>query len=177
MGRRPDSLDPSNARPLQRQEIQAFYERKWVTISELSAITGLPRSRLYRWRREDHWSAPNKAQTEEIDRTEPGHREAGPLPRILSSKQKTQLVDRLFGVVEDQMSKLETKLYGPGDADVSERDNRTLGTLARTLEKLIKMDGAGEDAGADNGEDQNVDQQLRAQLEARIARALQTGTD
>ena len=158
-------------RPLQRREIQALYESKWTTISELAAITGLPRSRLYRWRREDRWSAPeSRVRRPELVGSDSQATELTP-QRLLSQPDKARLVERLFGVVENQMSKLEAKLYSPEETAVDERDNRTLGQLARTLEKLLKMDNQ-EDA---DGQDTNAERELRTQLEARIARALQTG--
>jgi hypothetical protein len=58
------------------------------------------------------------------------------LPKIPS---RAELIARLYRAFEKQIAEVEAR-FGQPSADEGEQDARTLGTLARTLEKLIELD-------------------------------------
>lgn len=74
---------------------------------------------------------------------------------------------RLIRAVDRQIAKIETRVCKKG-ATVDEKDARTLGTLAKTLQTLIALD---RDAGAQPDQPEPADRdKLDADLAARIKR-------
>jgi hypothetical protein len=92
------------------------------------------------------------------------------LPKIPS---RAELIARLYRAFEKQIAEVEARFGQPG-ADEGEQDARTLGTLARTLEKLIELD-------RERTEDRDTEEpadlaQLRQKLSDRLRRLAGGGT-
>ncbi len=82
------------------------------------------------------------------------------------------LVGRLMRAFARQVSEVEARLGGEGGAD--ERDARTLGVLAKTLETLIDLDRTAQGERTDGEEAKNLDA-VREELARRLDRLRQTG--
>ncbi len=95
--------------------IERDYLDKKLTISRICEIHGISRSALAKAKNRYGW---------------PG-RYSRPVV------QRDQLIERLFGVLEKQIKNMETR-----DMDASNADKEValLGTLSRTLEKLVELD-------------------------------------
>ena len=79
------------------------------------------------------------------------------------------MIDRLYQAFEKQMSDFETQNALIADEGINEKDARTLGSLARTLEKLIELKN--EEEGDSQTQNQEVDiERLREKLAQRLER-------
>ncbi len=114
-------------------EIRAAYEGSDLAVGAIARAYGLNPDRIWRRARREAWSARRGATT---GRREP----AAPVDRAT-------LVARLFRAVERQIAEVERRFDGTAPASLEEKDARTLGALARTLELLIGLEKqAGRDA-------------------------------
>lgn len=114
-------------------EIRAAYEGSDLAVGAIARAYGINPDRIWRRARRERWSARRGAA--------PGRREpAAPVDRAT-------LVARLFRAVERQIAEVERRFDGTAPPSLEEKDARTLGALARTLELLIGLEKqAGRDA-------------------------------
>ena len=145
---RPRRRSPIRAHPPEvRERVRLLYEGTTKTISEISAETGVSRSTIMAWAKQDGWTRPPGA--------EPPRMRIGP-------DRHRRLTERLFQVFGRQLATLEKR--SGKDAAAEERDARTLAVLAKTLDTMIALD---RDDGAKKPE--SVD---RGDYKAELARTL-----
>lgn len=102
-------------------------------------------------------------------------------PKAKRTIPKARLIERLYKAFDRQMRDFEARMAQLGDtvdgeigAAANEKDARTLGTLARTLEKLIELRAS--DAASDPTNDKGTDiDSLREELARRIERVCPEG--
>lgn len=114
-------------------EIRAAYEGSELAVGAIARAYGLNPDRIWRRARREAWATrrgPSKGR----------RAQAAPVDRAT-------LVARLFRAVERQIAEVERRFDGAAPPSLEEKDARTLGALARTLELLIGLEKqAGRDA-------------------------------
>lgn len=149
------------------QDILSEARRRVETTAEPQAVIaadlGIPRRRLSELKRHNGWSRPLGAPVTAA-RHPASDRRAG----------RRSLVARLYRAFEDQLAGVEARLAAPGIV-IEEKDARTLGSLARTLETLMSLEKR--DTGAKKPTEPNDIDQLRAELARRIDRWAEGGTE
>ena len=126
----PLSVPPAAEPPW--SEIRTAYLGSGLTVAAIAEAYGITTDRLWSKARRDGWPKrrdPARAAAEPID-----HR---------------TLVGRLFRAVERQIAEIERRFSGSAPPTLEEKDARTLGALARTLELLIGLE---REAGRDTAE-------------------------
>lgn len=146
------------------QKIREVYEAKQETVKNICEAHGVYAASLYKKAQEENWVLRNGA-------------------RLRSRKADTQtengsnrkaLIDRLYKAFDYQMREFEAHLTLAGDEGISEKDARTLGSLARTLEKLIEL--RQENEGQNENQNKEVDlERLREELARRLERVCPKG--
>lgn len=116
-------------------EIRAAYEGSDVPLHLVASAYGIgvtdiyPRAERDGWQlRRRRWALERKAR----------RAAAGAAPARID---RSDLVERMFRAVERQIEDIELR-SAERDGEPDERDARTLGALARTLELLIGMENA-----------------------------------
>ena len=104
-------------------EIRAAFEGSHLAVAAIARAYGLPVDRIRRRARRDGWR-PRRETTADAGE---------PLDRAT-------LVARLFRAVERQIAEVERRFDGEAPPGLEEKDARTLGALARTLELLIGLE-------------------------------------
>lgn len=120
--------------------IRVAYEAKEKPVDAIAAEFSVQRSAIYNRARRDGWQArkPNKPAS------------------------RQNLIARLSAMLESQIAHLETTMT-PGD----DKEIALLGTMARTLEKLIELDKKDERAKPAAARDREMTA-MRKKLAARI---------
>jgi hypothetical protein len=114
--------------PLDREtwnRVRRLYESTAKSVHALGAEFGVSDATIHDHARREGWvryAGARKSQRQ--------------LPKIPS---RAELIARLYRAFEKQIAEVEARFGQPGE-DEGEQDARTLGTLARTLEKLIELD-------------------------------------
>ncbi len=143
------SADPATSTP-PWSEIRAAYEGSDLAVGALAQAYGVStdkiRGRAKRggWRRRRP-SGEAAAHAEPLDRN--------------------VLVARLFRAVERQIAEVERRFEGAAPPSLEEKDARTLGALARTLELLIGLE---KQAGRDTTEPEPDIDEFRLDLARRL---------
>lgn len=154
----------------------AALRRAYVSGSEpvpaICARHGVTRHALYRRLEAENW--PRRSQMgKSVARQGTGSGDAGARAALLASLYR-RLERHLSSPGEDAGE------AGEGSEATSEREARTLATLARTLEKLIELeDGLKRQAGdkEEGAGDERDIERLRAELARRFARLAKSGGD
>lgn len=155
--------------------IRSAYERGDGTIKALCKMHNINTKMLYEKAKTEHWmmretrnvrgaSTPEEKQTAEEEK-EKAVKDKG-------STDKKTLISRLYSVFERQMAEFENNLIDAHDTEVTEKDARTLGSLARTLEKLIELRGEAELDEKIAAKEVDIDR-LREEITSRIERLRQ----
>lgn len=146
------------------QKVREAYEARERAVQEICDAHGIGPTALYRKLREENWPLRN-----ELGALRKGSRKKRP-----RGPKREDLVDRLYKAFERQMGEFEARLGAAAQAGVDEKDARTLGSLARTLEKLIGL--RGENGGVDGNLKTEVDiERLREELARRLERLCPKG--
>jgi hypothetical protein len=143
------------------EEARSLVEGTTLTLRAIAAQLGVSNTTLSVWARKGGWIRPAGAPPL---RTAGGGRDA--------AGQRARLVARLYRTYGRQLGALEKRAQEAAGETV-EKDARTLGVLAKTLETLIAFD---RDDGARVKEPEPVDRdELDADLARRIARWAEGG--
>ena len=113
--------------PETRERVKWLYENTDKRLDEIAAETGVGRTTMSDWARQEHWLRLGGGPA---TRTEGGGRDG--------HGRRARLMGRLYRVYGRQLATLE-KRAGSGAA-IDEKDARTLAVLAKTLETLIALD-------------------------------------
>lgn len=114
-------------------EIRAAYTGSALAVGAIARAYGIGPDRIWRRARREGWPSRRGGDRDTAQRSEPLDR--------------ATLVARLFRAVERQIAEVERRFDGASPPSLEEKDARTLGALARTLELLIGLEKqAGRDA-------------------------------
>jgi hypothetical protein len=148
--------------PLDREtwnRVRRLYEDTITTVSVIGAEVGVSDVTIH-----------NRAKREGWVRHAEARKSRQQLPRIPS---RAELIARLYRAFEKQIAEVESR-FGQPSAEAGELDARTLGTLARTLEKLIELD---RERTEDRDKEEPADlARLRQKLSDRLRRLAGGGT-
>jgi len=141
------------------ERVRRLYEETPATLQAIGAEIGVSATMICRRAQNEGWIRFARA------RYRP--KWAPKLPR------RAELIARLYRAFEKQIAEVESRFDRPG-AEAGEQDARTLGTLARTLEKLIELD-------REQTEDRDTEEpadlaRLRQKLADRLRRLAGGGT-
>lgn len=126
-----------------RDRARGLYEGDGILIGDIAEAMGVTTSTVRRWARLGGWQRGER-----------------PIPRRRKADAEADtdrgaMVRRLMLAFARQVAEVEARL-GPAGKPAGERDARTLGVLAKTLETLIELDraarggdGGGDEAGKD----------------------------
>ena len=121
----PASTDAVLATAAPWAEIRAAYEGSDLAVAAIAEAYGVPTDTIYGRAKRGGWHRrrPRAGAASA----------AAPLDRNL-------LIGRLFKAVERQIAEVERRFEGSAPPSLEEKDARTLGALARTLELLIGLE-------------------------------------
>lgn len=124
---------------LKWQLIREAYEAGDKTVRLICEEYEISTTTLYRQIKKQNWTARSSRSNNDLELCV----NAG---RVGQTPNRNVLIDRLYLAFERQMAEFEDQLSITHEDGVNEKDARTLGSLARTLEKLIelKQDSDGE---------------------------------
>lgn len=148
--------------PLDREtwnRVRRLYEQTATPLKAIGAEVGVSNAAIC-----------NRAAHEGWIRFAGARKSRRQLPKIPS---RAELIARLYRAFEKQIEEVEAR-FGEASADAGEQDARTLGTLARTLEKLIELDR--EQTGDRDKEEPADLARLRQTLSDRLRRLAGGGT-
>jgi hypothetical protein len=133
--------DVDDALPDAKAEaVRIDYENTSIPVDDVCEKHGVPLARLYAMRDRWNWKGRQK-------------------PRAVN---RTVLIGRMFGLLDNQLTLLEENMKSTGDKEVA-----VLGNLARTLEKLIEIQDAEKPKRSTKAHSRDM-QDIRRQLEKRI---------
>ena len=132
-------------------EIRAAYLGSDLAVAAIARAYGIDARRIHARAAREGW---------------PRRRSRGPAREPAEPLDRQTLVARLFRAVERQIAEIERRFDGPSLPDLDERDARTLGALARTLELLIGLE---KQAGRDEAEPEPDIDAFRLDLARRLA--------
>ncbi|WP_334175008.1 hypothetical protein [Pseudoxanthobacter sp.] len=140
-----------------RAEARVLFEGDGFALTDIAAAAGVTTATVLRWAKAAGWrrGAERPAAA--------GGAAAGGEP----AADRGALVGRLMQAFARQVSEVEARLGSEGGAD--ERDARTLGVLAKTLETLIDLDRAAQGDRAGEEEAKNLDA-VREEIARRLDR-------
>jgi len=145
-------------------KIREVYEAGEDTIRAICTVYRIHPATLYKIARAQGWKL----------RTNGRLKRANPQKAKQNQPDRQTLIDRLYKAFDRQMGEFEAHSNAAGDDGVTEKDARTLGSLARTLEKLIELKQ--ETEGADDNQNKGVDiERLREELARRLERVCPKG--
>ena len=107
------------------QRARRLYEETGTPLHEIGAEVGRSAATIHYLAKRQGWVRFAGARR--------SHRQ---LPRVPG---RAEMIARLYRAFERQVAEIEAR-FGDGGAAVGDEDARTLGSLARTLEKLIELD-------------------------------------
>jgi hypothetical protein len=111
-----------------RERVRALVEGTSLPIRVVAEQTGVSRTTVSSWMARNNWPRPDGAPRFSGDATRGGGR--------------ARLVARLHTTFGRQLATLEKRAKDAGE-ETLEKDARTLGVLAKTLETLIELDRDG----------------------------------
>jgi hypothetical protein len=128
--------------PETRAEARQLYEAGELMIKEIVAHLGINPSTLLRWAAKHGWQRPTQATRV------PGRRRPASAKALKAGRM--ELVQRLYDVIDRNLTLLESRMsdLDPADPAQPDRDTRALGTLVRSVEKLKELE-PGHDSTAD----------------------------
>ncbi len=153
---RPDidgDIDPGPEAAPPWGEIRSAYEGSTLAVAAIAEAYGVTAKRIWSRAARENW--PRRRTGARATPRAP----AEPLDRRV-------LVARLFKAVERQIAEIERRFDGPAPPGLDEKDARTLGALARTLELLIGLE---KQAGRDESEPEPDIDAFRLDLARRLA--------
>ncbi|MEP3524510.1 MAG: hypothetical protein ABJN24_03705 [Hyphomicrobiales bacterium] len=146
------------------QKVREDYEAKLKTVKDICAAHGINSVALYKRAQDENWVLRNGMRPKRFK----DHNQ------LENGSNRKALIDRLYKAFDCQMREFETHLALAGDEGVNEKDARTLGSLARTLEKLIDL--RQENEGQNRNQNKEVDlERLREELARRLERVCPKG--
>ena len=150
-------------------KIREAYEADGEAVTQICTRYGVSTGALYKRAKVENWPQRSKAKKKPIktNKIKPTAKtgEKGSPEKV----ERRQLIDRLYQAFEKQMSDFELQNASTTDDGINEKDARTLGSLARTLEKLIELKS--EEEGGSQTQNQEVDiERLREKLAQRLER-------
>jgi hypothetical protein len=125
-GAAPTDVAPAAGPPW--AEIRAAYEGSTLTVAAIAEAYGVALAAIRARIRRENWPRRRRSTAGPAER-----RPAEPLDR-------TVLVERLFRAIDRQIAEIERRFDGDAPPSLEEKDARTLGALARTLELLIGLE-------------------------------------
>ena len=144
------SADPSAAPPPPWAEIRAAYEGADLAVAAIAEAYGVTIDAVHGRAKRGRWRP---------------RRRRGGVPTASEPLDRTLLIGRLFRAVERQIAEVERRFEGSAPPSLEEKDARTLGALARTLELLIGLE---KQAGRDGHEPEPDIDEFRLDLARRI---------
>jgi hypothetical protein len=142
--------------PLDRQtweRVRRLYENTATPVRTIGAEFGVTSAAIHAHARRGAWIRHAGAWKSKRQ-----------LPKVPS---RAEFISRLYRAFEKQVAEIEAR-FGQPSADDGEQDARTLGTLARTLEKLIELD---REQTEDRDKEEPADlARLRQRLKDRLGR-------
>lgn len=150
-------------------KIRDRYENGDETVLAICKAFRISPNQLYRRARNEDWTLRQNRQRDAGGDVMPlGKKDdTGSTQRRFQRPDRKILVDRLYKAFERQMADFEKRLNLTEDDGVNEKDARTLGSLARTLEKLIELRGEDEDSHDETEKEIDIER-LRQELARRI---------
>jgi hypothetical protein len=133
-------------------EIRAAYEGSDLAVAAIARAYAVTPERIWRRARREAWPRRRGA-------------EPGAAAKSTEPLDRGTLVARLFRAVERQIAEVERRFDGAAPASLEEKDARTLGALARTLELLIGLE---KQAGRDTTEPEPDIDAFRLDLARRL---------
>ncbi|MCT4654846.1 MAG: helix-turn-helix domain-containing protein [Cohaesibacter sp.] len=170
----PQSEEPEIDWQHVRQRVEAGKE----PITQIARDLKISPNRLYK--RKARWAAstaPKSKTAKFVKKTgaEPILNAVKPQTRKRQSANPGDMVQRLYFAADQQISNLEERL-ATGEAAFDEKEARILGTIARTLDKLMDLAQSGaqqkvkaDEQQSDNASNGDIDS-LRAELAGRLER-------
>jgi hypothetical protein len=144
-----------------REELRRKVEETPVAIEAIASEISVPRSSLDTFYKEQGWTRP-KGAAKSTTGSQARPRSRLPLSFVDAGAVKV----RLLRAVDRQIQKIDARTRKKG-ASVEEKDARTLGTLAKTLETLMALE---RDGGAKAETPEPIDrEEIRAAVARRIA--------
>jgi hypothetical protein len=145
--------------------VRSAYEQERTPVKTLAARFGIGQGTIRNWSMKYDWTRPDGAPPLQ-----------GPRRRPDGADQRLQFVGRLHRTFARQLAALE-KRAKEGDGDTIDKDARTLGVLAKTLETLMQLDRAdGAKVNEPEPDDRDLDE-LDSDLAERIAAWVRSGED
>jgi transposase-like protein len=138
------------------EKARRLVEETATPLSEIAATLGVGQSTLRNWILKYNWTRPAEAPPLQ-----------GPRRRYSGDDQRAQLVGRLQRAFGKQLAALEKRARDAA-GETLEKDARTLGVLAKTLETLIELDRDGAKVTKPEPVDRDLEA-IDADLAARIA--------
>ena len=166
-----EAAEAADAEAALMAEARVLVETTTRSQAEIAIQLGISANTLSAWKRADGWVRPAGAPKAPkfatgIDRRRSGATEAK------AETRRRRLIDRLYLVCGRQVRRIEARLKVRG-REVEEKDVKTLGTLARTLDMLMALE---RDNGTKAERPESVDRDQRnAELARRIRRWAQGG--
>ena len=150
-------------------KIREAYEAGGEAVTQICIRYGVSTGALYKRAKAESWPQRSEAK-KKPKKTNKKRRAARAGEKISPDRvERRQLIDRLYQAFEKQMSDFEIQNASNADDGINEKDARTLGSLARTLEKLIELKS--EEEGDSHTQNQEVDiERLREKLTQRLER-------
>ena len=151
------------------QKIREAYEGKVETVKDICVAHGINSAALYKKAQEEKWVLRNAQRSKQ--RKDHGKAGGG---QVEKGSDRKALIDRLYKAFDYQMREFEAHITLSGEEGINEKDARTLGSLARTLEKLIEL--RQENDGLNDNQNNEVDlDRLREELARRLKRVCPKG--
>ncbi|MEP3233394.1 MAG: hypothetical protein ABJO30_11255 [Hyphomicrobiales bacterium] len=150
-------------------KIREAYEADGEAVTQICIRYGVSSAALYKRAKAENWPQRRmtKKKPKKTSKIKRAANEGGKVPP--NKVERRQLIDRLYQAFEKQMSDFEIQNATTADDGINEKDARTLGSLARTLEKLIELKS--EEEGDIQTQNQEVDiERLREKLAQRLER-------
>lgn len=153
------------------------------SVDQICRDFGVTKSQLYRRRRKETWptrkgcgdEAPSRPDALVPNRRKgdrPNRRKGDKVNADANPKSHTSaLLDRLYSAFNQQIGELESRFSDPGRLEgEEEKTARTLGTLARTLGKLVELQRDADEQSQHRGDDAADVERLHRELAQRIDR-------
>lgn len=149
--------------------IREQYEAGEKTVGMICAEHKLSTTTLYKQIRIENWLTRSQLKEQPEKASAPEDRSKERRKRKKRSTDRKALIDRLYFAFEQQIGDLEAHLSLNMEEGVTEKDARTLGSLARTLEKLIEL--RQDEEGTAEATDSEVDiERLLEEIARRLER-------